>query len=128
MRPGVVYTFSVTWSGLSSQPHCLGTRTRVGAGSYALVGRLGSLVSPRSPLTLRRPVLDVPLQDRRLGQPGQALPDDAGPGLADALDRLQVVHGGREQPLQAAEVLDQPVDDRRRAAAAPWPAAGSRAG
>ena len=55
MRPGVVYTFSVTWSGLSSQPQCLGTRTRVGAGSYALVGRLGSLVSPRSPLTLRNP-------------------------------------------------------------------------
>ena len=55
MRPGVVYTFSVTWSGLGSQPHCLGTRTRVGAGSYALVGRVGSLVSPRSPLTLRNP-------------------------------------------------------------------------
>ena len=93
MRPGVVYTFSVTWSGLSSQPDCLGTRTRVGAGSYALVGRLGSLVSPRSPLTPAQPVLDVPLEDRRLGQPGQALPDPAGPGLADALDRLQVVHG-----------------------------------
>ena len=55
MRPGVVYTFSVTWSGLSSQPKCFGTRSRVGAGSYALVGRLGSLVSPRSPLTLRNP-------------------------------------------------------------------------
>jgi hypothetical protein len=55
MRPGVVHTFSVTWSGLGSQPKCFGTRTRVGAGSYALVGRLGSLVSPRAPLTLRNP-------------------------------------------------------------------------
>jgi hypothetical protein len=55
MRPGVVHTFSVTWSGLSSQPKCAGARTRVGAGSYAVVGRLGSLVSPRSPLTLRDP-------------------------------------------------------------------------
>jgi hypothetical protein len=53
MRPGVLHTFSVTWSGLSSHPACAGTRTRVGAGSYALVGRLGSLTSPRAPLTLR---------------------------------------------------------------------------
>jgi hypothetical protein len=55
MRPGVVHTFSVVWSGLSSQPDCAGVRGRVPAGSYALVGRLGSLVSPRSPLTLRDP-------------------------------------------------------------------------
>jgi hypothetical protein len=53
MRPGVQYTFPVTWSGLSSQPKCFGARTRVGAGSYALVGRLGSLTSPRAPLILR---------------------------------------------------------------------------
>jgi hypothetical protein len=53
MRPGVVYTFSVTWSGLVSRPKCAGTRTRVGAGAYTLVARLGSLVSPRAPLTLR---------------------------------------------------------------------------
>jgi hypothetical protein len=53
MRPGVLYTFSVTWSGLSSRPKCFGDRSRVGAGSYALVGRLGSLVSPRAALTLR---------------------------------------------------------------------------
>jgi hypothetical protein len=55
MSPGVLHTFSVIWSGLSSQPRCAGTRTRVGAGSYALVGRLGTLVSARSPLTLRNP-------------------------------------------------------------------------
>jgi hypothetical protein len=53
MRPGVLYTFPVTWSGLASQPKCAGSRTRVGAGSYTLVGRLGSLVSPGAPLTLR---------------------------------------------------------------------------
>jgi hypothetical protein len=55
MRPGVLHTFSVTWSGLGSHPKCAGTRTRVGAGAYALVGRLGSLTSPRAPLTLRNP-------------------------------------------------------------------------
>jgi hypothetical protein len=55
MRPGVVHTFSVTWSGLSSQPKCAGTRTRVGAGSYTVLGRLGTLVSPRAPMTLRAP-------------------------------------------------------------------------
>ena len=53
LRPGVVYTFSVTWSGLSSQPRCAGTRTRVGAGSYTLIGRLGTLISPRTPIVLR---------------------------------------------------------------------------
>ncbi len=53
MRPGVVHAFSVTWSGLVSRPKCAGTRTPVGAGSYALVGRLGTLVSPPAPLTLR---------------------------------------------------------------------------
>jgi hypothetical protein len=55
MRPGVVHTFSVTWSGLSSQPRCAGTRARVGAGSYTLLGRLGTLLSPRAPMTLRAP-------------------------------------------------------------------------
>jgi len=55
MQPGVLHTFSVTWSGLSSQPSCAGTRTRVGAGTYALVARLGWLTSPRAPLTLRAP-------------------------------------------------------------------------
>jgi hypothetical protein len=55
MRPGVAHSFSVTWSGLASRPKCFGTRTRVGAGSYQLIGRLGSLVSPRAPLALRNP-------------------------------------------------------------------------
>ena len=31
---------SVTWSGLSSQPHCAGTRQRVGAGTYTLYAAL----------------------------------------------------------------------------------------
>jgi hypothetical protein len=53
LGPGDSASFSVTWSGLSSQPRCAGERTRVGAGSYALVGRLGSLISRRSPLALR---------------------------------------------------------------------------
>jgi hypothetical protein len=52
MRPGVLHTFSVIWSGLSSLPRCAGTRTRVGAGSYLLLGRIGTLVSPRAPMTL----------------------------------------------------------------------------
>jgi hypothetical protein len=55
MRPGVVHTFAVTWSGLSSRPTCAGARSRVGAGAYTLVARLGTLVSPRAPMTLRAP-------------------------------------------------------------------------
>jgi hypothetical protein len=53
LRAGAVESFSVTWSGLGSRPKCAGTRTRVGAGSYTLVGRLGSLVSGRAPIVLR---------------------------------------------------------------------------
>jgi len=31
---------SITWSGLSSEPHCAGTRQRVGAGTYTLYASL----------------------------------------------------------------------------------------
>ncbi len=31
----------ITWSGLSSQPGCAGTRQRVGAGNYTLFPYLG---------------------------------------------------------------------------------------
>ena len=53
----------------------------------------------------------VAVEDRGLGQPGQPLADAAGPGLADALDGQQVLDRGRQQLLQPAEVVDQPVDD-----------------
>jgi hypothetical protein len=52
LAPGAAQSFSVTWSGLSSQPRCAGERTRVGAGTYQLVGRLGTLVSRRATLVL----------------------------------------------------------------------------
>ncbi len=53
LRPGAQETFSVTWSGLGSRPRCAGTRTRVGAGAYTVVARLGPLVSRRTPIVLR---------------------------------------------------------------------------
>jgi hypothetical protein len=53
LRPGAALTFGVVWSGLSSRPKCAGTRTRVGAGTYQLVARLGTLVSRPAPLVLR---------------------------------------------------------------------------
>jgi hypothetical protein len=52
LGPGDSASFSVTWSGLSSRPKCAGERVRVPAGGYALVGRLGTLVSARSPIRL----------------------------------------------------------------------------
>lgn len=52
LGPGDSASFSVTWSGLSSRPKCAGERERVGAGSYLLLGRLGTLVSKRSPIRL----------------------------------------------------------------------------
>lgn len=53
LAPGARESFEVTWSGLGSRPKCAGQRTRVGAGSYTLVGRIGTLVSSRTPIGLR---------------------------------------------------------------------------
>jgi hypothetical protein len=40
LEPDQPAGFSIVWSGLSSQPHCAGTRQRVGAGTYTLVPAL----------------------------------------------------------------------------------------
>ena len=40
LMPGLSTRVSITWSGLSSDPHCAGTRQRVGAGSYTLYATL----------------------------------------------------------------------------------------
>lgn len=53
LRPGAVESFSVTWSGLGSRQKCQGTRTRVGAGAYTLIGRLGAVISKRAPMVLK---------------------------------------------------------------------------
>lgn len=53
IAPGERDRYSVTWSGLSSRPKCAGPRTRVGAGGYSLVGRIGTLRSEQATLTLR---------------------------------------------------------------------------
>ena len=71
---------------------------------------------------------DVALEDRGLGQPGQALADGAGAGLADALDGLQVVDARRRAASAGRRSARPAGRRRRRAAAAPGPAAGSRAG
>jgi hypothetical protein len=43
---------SVTWSGLSSQPHCAGTRQRVGAGTYTLYAALSGHTGKATTFTL----------------------------------------------------------------------------
>lgn len=40
LLPGAPAGFTVTWSGMSSQPKCAGTRQRVGAGTYTLYASL----------------------------------------------------------------------------------------
>jgi hypothetical protein len=40
LKKGSTVRVSVVWSGLSSQPHCAGTRQRVGAGTYTLYASL----------------------------------------------------------------------------------------
>lgn len=43
---------SVTWSGLSSQPHCAGTRQRVGAGTYTLYAALAGHTGKATQFTI----------------------------------------------------------------------------
>lgn len=44
LTPGQSVRVSITWSGLSSQPGCAGTRQRVGAGTYTLYALLAGHV------------------------------------------------------------------------------------
>src|SRR5262249_41614802 len=53
LSPGEVVSSSVVWSGLSSQPGCAGPRTRVRAGPYQLIARVGSATSKTAKLVLQ---------------------------------------------------------------------------
>jgi hypothetical protein len=52
LEPGQVVTSTVVWSGRSSRPGCSGRRTQAGAGTYLLVGQLGTLRSAPASLVL----------------------------------------------------------------------------
>ncbi len=52
LAPGQVKTFSVKWSGTTSEPTCTADRTRVPAGQYRVVATLGKLASAPVPFTL----------------------------------------------------------------------------
>jgi len=52
LQPGQVVTFTIIWSGRTSEPSCTVPRQTLGAGSYILRGYLGNLVSPDVPFVL----------------------------------------------------------------------------
>jgi hypothetical protein len=52
LQPSETVSYSVTWSGRSSQPACAGPRVRVGPGDYLVIARLGPLASGPAPLRL----------------------------------------------------------------------------
>jgi hypothetical protein len=52
LQPGQVLTYGVTWAGRTSASGCPGRRATVPAGTYQLVGQLGSLTGPPTTLTL----------------------------------------------------------------------------
>jgi len=52
LAPGQVMTFTIIWSGLTSEPTCTAPRVNLGPGSYVLRGYLANLVSPDVPLVL----------------------------------------------------------------------------
>jgi len=52
LAPGQVMTFTIIWSGLTSEPTCTAPRVNLGPGSYILRGYLANLVSPDVPLVL----------------------------------------------------------------------------
>lgn len=52
LQPGQVATFTIIWSGLTSEPTCSADREALGPGSYVLRGYLGAVLSPDVPLVL----------------------------------------------------------------------------
>jgi len=52
MQPGERLGYDVRWAGRTSAPGCPVKRTTVQAGTYAVVGKLGALVSPAVPIVL----------------------------------------------------------------------------
>lgn len=52
LSPGQVMTFSVKWSGTTSEPTCTADRTPVPAGQYRAVATLGKIASAPVPFTL----------------------------------------------------------------------------
>ncbi|GAB1514858.1 hypothetical protein JCM33774_69000 [Actinophytocola sp. KF-1] len=52
LAPAKVVEFSVNWAGRTSAPGCPVDRETVPAGKYQVVGRLGPLTGPPTPLTL----------------------------------------------------------------------------
>ncbi|MGI8651487.1 MAG: MucR family transcriptional regulator [Geodermatophilaceae bacterium] len=52
LQPGQVVTFTIIWSGLTSEPTCSVDREALGPGSYILRGYLGAVLSPDVPLVL----------------------------------------------------------------------------
>jgi hypothetical protein len=52
LLPGEVVTLPITWSGLTSQPHCAGARTPLASGQYAVRGRLDTKKTADAPLVV----------------------------------------------------------------------------
>src|SRR5688572_3256488 len=76
-----------------------GSSMRMGADSTATARRRGAARSA------------VAVEDAGLGQAGEALLDGPGPGVAHALDLVEVVDGGPQDLLQAGEAIDDVVND-----------------
>jgi hypothetical protein len=54
LQPAEVVTFTVTWAGRSSRPHCAGQRVPIPPGDYLVLAQLGPLSSPPTPFKLTR--------------------------------------------------------------------------
>lgn len=52
LQPAQVVTFTIIWSGQTSEPSCTVARETLGPGSYVLRGYLGTVLSPDVPLVL----------------------------------------------------------------------------
>jgi hypothetical protein len=52
LAPRAAVALPVVWGGLTSEPTCTQPRVTPGPGSYVLIGRLGTKVSAKTPVTL----------------------------------------------------------------------------
>ena len=129
LSPGDSYQETIVWTRTHSTSGCAPDQPGAALGSYTAAASVAGVTSDKVAFELSysrrrrdRPAVrsagrrgrgsDVPFEDRGLGEPRQALAHAAGARLADALDGLEVADAGGEQLLQAAEVLDEAVDDR----------------
>ena len=120
IQPGDVYQLNANWNQQQSKPGCPTGQPNASPGSYEVIGKNDQVKSNPATftisLTTRAPVpagigaTSTDLAEVRLHHSRQAVPNAASARVPDAIDRLQLIAGRRQQTLSVPEVVHQPFD------------------